>query len=81
MSNNHPNRSAKTAATPEKIIALRVAAGLTQDACAKLCKTNLRSWQRWESGDTRPSYCTWVGIRTIIACAPQNLYTIEKTTE
>jgi DNA-binding transcriptional regulator YiaG len=58
----HPNRN--NPITPAQIIALR--GDLTQDATAKLCKVNLRTIQRWEAGDNRPSHCEWIGMQTII---------------
>jgi DNA-binding transcriptional regulator YiaG len=62
---NHPNRNKAYQVTPAQIIALR--GDLTQDAASKLWRTNIRTVQRWEAGDIRPSYCTWVGMQTIIA--------------
>ena len=58
----HPNRN--NPVTPAQIIALR--GDLTQDAVSKLWRTNIRTVQRWEAGEIRPSYCTWVGMQTIV---------------
>jgi DNA-binding transcriptional regulator YiaG len=60
---NHPNRN--NPITPAQIIALR--GYLTQDAASKLWRTNIRTVQRWESGEIRPSYCTWEGMKVLMA--------------
>lgn len=53
---NHPNRAQKYPAdspTPEQLIAAREAAGLTESQAALLVLTNLRSWQKWEAGESK----------------------------
>jgi len=49
---NHPNRSRRSAATPEPdtIRATRQAARLTQTQAAALCHRSLRAWQDAEAG-------------------------------
>jgi len=61
---NHPNRDKKYQVTPQMVVELR--GDLTQDAASKLWRTNIRTVQRWEAGEIRPSYCTWIGMQTII---------------
>jgi DNA-binding transcriptional regulator YiaG len=61
---SHPNRNKAYQVTPEMVVALR--GDLTQDAVSKLWRTNIRTVQRWESGEIRPSYCTWIGMQAII---------------
>jgi len=59
---NHPNRSKPV--IPAQIVALR--GDLSQAAVAKLWRVSLRTIQRWESGEIRPSYIAWIGMREII---------------
>lgn len=40
-------------ATPEQFKAARKKVGLTQKAAAELCGVDHRTYQRWESGETR----------------------------
>lgn len=37
--------------TPDQVFAAREKSGLTQDAAARLVHADIRSWQRWESGE------------------------------
>jgi len=37
---------------PAEIRSVRIAAGLTQKQAARVVYCNLRTWTRWESGDT-----------------------------
>jgi len=60
--NSHPNRSSPI--TPEMVIALR--GERTQTAAARLWRCSLRTVQRWEAGEIRPSYAAWVGVQEII---------------
>lgn len=39
---------------PEEIKAWRERFGLSQAKAAELLPTQLRTWQRWEAGDTEP---------------------------
>ena len=50
--------------TPGMVITLR--GGLTQTAAAGLWRCSLRTVQRWEAGEIRPSYAAWVGVQEII---------------
>ena len=59
---NHPNRS--NPVTPAMVVSLR--GELTQTAAARLWRCSLRTVQRWEAGEIRPSYATWVGMQEII---------------
>jgi DNA-binding transcriptional regulator YiaG len=45
--------------TPAEVRAAREAAGLTQTAAATLVHVDLRSWQRWESGERTMSPAHW----------------------
>lgn len=45
--------------TPEQIVALREAAGLTQTQCAQRVHGSLRAWQQWEAGDRRMHPGLW----------------------
>ena len=51
MTNNHPNRSKYryTAPTPDEIRRVRVAAGLTQTAAARLISSTITAFARWEA--------------------------------
>ena len=60
--NSHKNRS--NVITPAMVITLR--GGLTQTAAALLWRCSLRTVQRWEAGEIRPSYAAWVGMQEII---------------
>jgi len=60
--NSHKNRS--NVITPAMVITLR--GGLTQTAAARLWRCSLRTVQRWEAGEIRPSYAAWVGMQEII---------------
>lgn len=59
---SHPNRS-KTKPSrnpkPAEILAAREAAGLTQQACADLLHTSIRSWQQWEYGERAMHPAFW----------------------
>jgi len=59
---NHPNHS--NPVTPAMVVSLR--GELTQTAAARLWRCSLRTVQRWEAGEIRPSYATWVGMQEII---------------
>ena len=59
---NHPNRS--NPITPAMVVSLR--GELTQTAAARLWRCSLRTVQRWESGEIKPSFATWVGMQEII---------------
>ena len=50
--------------TPDMVLALR--GELTQTAAAKLWRCILRTVQRWESGEIKPSFATWAGMQEII---------------
>jgi len=50
--------------TPGMVIALR--GERTQTAAARLWRCSLRTVQRWEAGEIRPSYAAWVGMQEII---------------
>jgi DNA-binding transcriptional regulator YiaG len=49
--------------TPEACRKLR--GDLTQSEVAKLWHTNIRTVQRWESGEIVPSYLTFEGMKAI----------------
>lgn len=61
---NHPNRSTWRSIlpvpTPDEIKESRLAAGLTQDAAARVAGlAGERIWSMWEAGDRRPACQTW----------------------
>ena len=58
---NHPNRS--NPVTPAMVVSLR--GELTQTAAAMLWRCSLRTVQRWESGEIKPSFATWVGMQAL----------------
>jgi len=58
---NHPNRS--NPITPAMVVSLR--GELTQTAAARLWRCSLRTVQRWESGEIKPSFATWVGMQAL----------------
>jgi DNA (cytosine-5)-methyltransferase 1 len=45
--------------TPVEVRAAREAAGLTQAAAGAVVHVDLRSWQRWESGERSMSPAHW----------------------
>ncbi|ARL77616.1 helix-turn-helix domain-containing protein [Burkholderia pseudomallei] len=45
--------------TPAQVRAARDAAGLTQTAAGALVHVDLRSWQRWESGERTMHVAFW----------------------
>lgn len=45
--------------TPNRVIAMRKALGRTQSECAALAGVHLRTWQKWEGGETSPRPQTW----------------------
>ncbi|KAA1015986.1 helix-turn-helix domain-containing protein [Paraburkholderia panacisoli] len=45
--------------TPVEVRAAREAAGLTQAAAGALVHVDLRSWQRWESGERGMNLAYW----------------------
>jgi DNA (cytosine-5)-methyltransferase 1 len=47
------------APTPAEVRAARDAAGMTQGAAGSLVHVDLRSWQRWESGERGMSPAHW----------------------
>lgn len=53
---NHPNRSKLV--TPAQIVAMR--GDMTQTFVARLWRISLRTVQRWEAGEIRPSHATEV---------------------
>ncbi len=55
-----------TTATPKEIKAARMEAGLTQGEAAALVHANLRSWQKWESGDRSMHPAMWELFRAKI---------------
>uniref|UniRef100_UPI003D301C4D helix-turn-helix domain-containing protein n=1 Tax=Xanthomonas albilineans TaxID=29447 RepID=UPI003D301C4D len=48
-----------TVPSPRQIRAARDAAGLTQTQATELICSDLRSWQRWESGQSRMPPGLW----------------------
>lgn len=49
---NHPNRSGRGSSRnpkPQEVIALRLDAGLSQNAAAELVHTTCGKWQQWEA--------------------------------
>ena len=59
---NHPNRSARSAAsnpTPGEIRTARKAAGLSQTAAAAVIYCTLRGWQEWEAETRRMHPAFW----------------------
>ena len=49
--------------TPAMVVSLR--GELTQTAAARLWRCSLRTVQRWEAGEIRPSYAAWVGMQAL----------------
>ncbi|CAJ4368781.1 XRE family transcriptional regulator [Burkholderia pseudomallei] len=45
--------------TPAQVRAAREAAGLTQGAAGAVVHVDLRSWQRWESGERTMHLAYW----------------------
>lgn len=45
--------------TPQQIKEARLDAGLTQQQCADLVHVNIRSWQKWESGERPMNLAAW----------------------
>lgn len=45
--------------SPEQVRAAREAAGLTQAAAGAVVHVDLRSWQRWESGERTMHAAFW----------------------
>lgn len=45
--------------TPAQVRAAREAAGLTQGAAGAVVHVDLRSWQRWESGERTMHVAFW----------------------
>ncbi|OGO33099.1 MAG: hypothetical protein A2Z03_02205 [Chloroflexi bacterium RBG_16_56_8] len=74
---NHPNRSKPV--TPAQIVALR--GGMTQTAAAKLWRVSLRTVQRWEAGEIRPSHIAWIGMREVVRSPIVELSTGERREE
>lgn len=59
---HHPNRSNGNPARnpdPDEIIVARKIAGLSQESAAKLIYSALRTWQHWESGESRMHPGLW----------------------
>ena len=48
-----------TAPTPQQIARKRNDAGLTQTQAAAMLHKTLRTWQKWESGDTVMDLAYW----------------------
>lgn len=45
--------------TPEQVKVARTAAGITQATAAESMHVDIRSWQRWESGERQMSAMAW----------------------
>lgn len=45
--------------TPDEIKDLREQTGFTQAKTAHLCRIGLRAYQRWETGEIKPSQASW----------------------
>jgi len=58
---DHQNR--RHHVTPEMVVTLR--GELTQTAAARLWHVSLRTVQRWEAGEIRPSHIAWAGMQAI----------------
>lgn len=45
--------------TPAQVIAAREATGLTQAAAGAVVHSHLRTWQKWESGESKMHPAFW----------------------
>lgn len=52
---------------------LRIKAGLTQEQLAKKLNVNLRTYQGWEIGKSRPKYEILQEIKVILNCSYEDL--------
>ncbi len=50
--------------TPEQVKQARVKAGLTQQKAADLVGVDIRTWQRWERGDSKCTHWELFLIKT-----------------